>query len=143
MSSDTQPSPADVARQITKTKTETAPEPTAEQQSATTNENQRAAAAREQITKLERELSQVRREALINRIVNDHKLAREDAILLTAETEDGLITQAQRLQGLLGTSKRLGPIARHEGQLIRNTATTDDRHAFPSELGVSDDPDGW
>jgi hypothetical protein len=143
------PTPADVARPCTYTRGELDRQirdslagEEAEYE-ATREAAERADASAQRIAQLERELTDTRRDALITRLISDHNLAREDAVLLTGEDEATLTAQAQRLQERAYEQRPRGPIARKEGQPVRHTASTDNRQAFLAELGVSDDQSGW
>jgi len=143
------PTPADVARPRTYTQADldrqlrdSLAAESAEYE-ATREAAERADAASQRIAALERELTDTRRDALITRLISDHNLAREDAVLLTGQDEATLTAQAQRLQERSGEQRPRAPIARKEGQPVRHTASTDNRQAFLTELGVSNDMGGW
>ncbi|MEV7757887.1 hypothetical protein AB0O16_07315 [Microbacterium sp. NPDC089180] len=79
-----------------------------------------------QIAHLERELAAARHDALIARVMADHGLTSDDALLLTGDDEATLTAQAQRLKERTGDSERRAPTAR---QIERMT--------------YEDDTDGW
>ncbi|KQR88744.1 hypothetical protein [Microbacterium sp. Leaf179] len=143
------PTPADIARPRTYTQAELDHQvrerlgAESAEYAATREAAERVDAAAQRIAALEQELTTTRRDALIARLISDHNLTRDDAVLLTGEDEATLTAQAQRLQERAGERQSRGPIARKEGQPVRHTSSTDNRQAFLAELGVADDQAGW
>ncbi|MFV9424934.1 hypothetical protein [Microbacterium sp. S1037] len=68
-----------------------------------------------QVAEMEETLAAEKRNALISRIISDHNLEPEDAILLTGQDEATLTAQAERLAARSSDVRTLGNVAPREG----------------------------